>query len=183
MGKKIIQSNIEKYGLIFRLIEPGDAAFILKLRSDPSLARFISKTSNSLNDQINWINNYKTREAEGKEYYFVTTTLDGQSLGTSRLSELEGDCFELGSWLFSREAPQGASILADIVTKEIGFDMLDFNFCKFNVRKENKSVLKYHLNFSPIIVDENDLDVYFNLSKENFYKNKNKFLKFYSNGN
>ena len=177
------ENNIERYGLKLRLIEPDDAHFVLKLRTDPVLSRFLSKTDGSLKNQVDWIERYKERELLGEEYYFVVMNSQNESLGTTRLSELSGDCFELGSWLFSRDSPQGSSIIADVITKEIGFDTLGFDMCKFNVRKNNRSVLKYHLNFLPKVVDETDLDIFFTLSKENFNINKLKFLKFYNHGN
>ncbi|WP_316737882.1 GNAT family N-acetyltransferase [Pedobacter aquatilis] len=183
MNNQLFKNIIARYGLRLRLIEPDDASFVLELRNDQTLSRFLSKTSNNLQDQVNWIKSYKEREMQGKEYYFIASDNDDKLLGTTRISELDGCCFELGSWLFSRDAQDGAAIIADIITREIGFDTLGFNCCKFNVRKENKSVLKYHLNFGPSIVDETDIDTFFKLDKENFNKNKYKFLKFYTNGN
>lgn len=176
-------NNIERYNLKLTTVDVTDAKFILELRTDPLLARYLSTTGAKIEDQIDWIRNYKIRETQGLEYYFLTRDAQGNALGTTRLSELGGECFELGSWLFSRNAPQGAAILADIITKEIGFEMLGFDCCKFNVRKENKSVLKYHKNYLPKIIGETDLDIFFKLDKSSFNQHKNKFLKFYNNGN
>jgi len=177
MKNKLDFSQIDRYGITLRLVEENDAEFILQLRNDSILNKHLSPTSNIIDDQINWILKYKVREAKGLEYYFITIGPNGEKWGTTRLSELEGDCFELGSWLFSKQAPQGVSIKADILTKEIGFDLLNFESCKFNVRKANKSVLKYHMNFRPTIVDESEIDIFFNLSKENFIEAKKRFIK------
>jgi len=175
----LLINSIERYGIKLRFVEVEDAEFILSLRNDERLGKFLSKTSNDLSDQVNWIKKYKEREKLGEEFYFVVEDLAGIKYGVTRISELkEGSAFELGSWLFSRASPSGMAIKADIIAKEIGFDQLGFNLCKFNVRKENTSVLNYHLRYMPIKVDETDLDTFFNLSKENFNNGKKRFLKF-----
>lgn len=180
MDKRI--QHIERYGVVLRLVEPKDAKFILKLRNDEQRSKHLSKTSNNINDQINWINEYKKREALGEEYYFVAVDEQDNPLGTTRLSELNGASFELGSWLFSKDSPVEVAIKADIITKEIGFDWLNFESCKFNVRKENKKVLNYHKHYSPEFVKEDDLNIFFLLNKENFNKVKDKFIKMLSYG-
>lgn len=177
MQNKLPFNHIDRYGLTLRLVEPEDSEFILALRNDESLGRYISATSLKLEDQVNWIKQYKIRESQGLEYYFITLGPNGERWGTTRLSELNGDCFELGSWLFSSEAPFGVAIKADIITKEIGFDTLNFNACKFNVRKENKSVLKYHSHYHPTIINEDEVDICFKLSAEGFRKVKTRFIK------
>jgi len=166
---------IERYGITLRLVDETDSEFIVKVRTE--LGHHISPTSDNIEDQKRWIRDYKIREENGLEYYFITVGPKNERWGTTRLSELDGDCFELGSWIFSKDAPQGVSIKADIITKEIGFDLLGFKCCKFDVRKQNKSVLKYHLNFNPVIVHENDLNFYFNLSESEFSITKKRFLK------
>lgn len=175
----LLKTGIERYGIKFRFVEVEDAEFILGLRNDARLGKFLSKTSNALSDQENWIEKYKEREKLDEEFYFVVEDLTRTRYGVTRISELkEGTAFELGSWLFSRESPSGMAIKADIIAKEIGFDQLGFKTCKFNVRRENTSVLNYHLRYLPTIVEETDLDIFFNLSKENFNTGKKRFLKF-----
>ena len=63
--------EIKKYDIEVRLVNENDASFILGLRTDPRLERFISETSSKLEHQTKWIENYKLREKEGKEYYFI----------------------------------------------------------------------------------------------------------------
>ena len=176
MHKENSISIIDRYGIRLRPVDINDAEFIIKLRNNVAINKHISPTSDKLSDQIEWIKGYKEREKKGLEYYFLTE-VNGERFGTTRLSELNNEIFELGSWVFSKESPSGVSIKADILTKEVGFDYLGFEFCKFNVRKANTNVLKYHLHYNPIIVDEDELNIYFNLSKTSFNINKTRFLK------
>lgn len=177
MEIKLDFDSITRYGLTLRLVDENDALFIHKLRTDPALGQHLSTTSSDPEDQVRWIRRYKERESDGLEYYFISAAQNGERWGTTRLSEISSSSFELGSWLFDRNAPSGTAIKADIITKEIGFEMLGVKNCTFNVRKENKSVLKYHLLFNPIVVDEDELNIFFMLKLEDFVKSKNRFIK------
>ena len=67
---------VTRYGLNFRFVVESDAEFILDLRTHKKLARYISYTDNSLENQINWIKRYKEREAAGLEYYILFESFD-----------------------------------------------------------------------------------------------------------
>jgi hypothetical protein len=167
-----------KYGSLFRLVGPDDAPFIYKLRTDPLLCRFVSPVEGSVNDQKQWIIDYKSREATGEEFYILSIDqISGNGMGVNRLYNLNGNSFELGSWLYMPNEDISKSILGDIFTKETGYENLDLDFCTFNVRKANKSVLRYHQGYLPEIMGEDDLNIYFRLSRVNFNKNKLKYLK------
>ena len=174
-----MDKKISKYNLTLRLAELQDADFICQLRVDPVLSKNISKTPGTLADQVRWLEEYKKREQIQAEYYFITEDLDGKKWGTTRIYNLGDDHFTLGSWVFLRDAPHGYSIKADILTKEIGFDLLQYPNCYFDVRKDNKTVIKYHRLFHPEIIKEDALNLYFSLSKENFENNKSKILNLF----
>jgi RimJ/RimL family protein N-acetyltransferase len=167
---------INKYGIYLRPVEVEDAEFILSLRNNPKLNAYISSTSSSLQLQKNWIESYKLREEEKIEYYFICQDSLKERWGTTRIYNFDSDSFELGSWIF-KENNNNRSIIADILTKEFAFEKLGFEFCTFNVMKQNRSVLRYHSKYQPDIISEDDLNVFFKLSKFNFLKHKEKFIK------
>lgn len=167
--------NIDKYGITLRLVEEEDAAFIVALRTDEKLSRFLSLTSNDVEAQKEWIRKYKIREQQGQEYYFVAM-YQGQVYGTTRIYNIEPNCFEVGSWLFSNNTPSGVSILADIIAREYAFEKLNTDICKFEVRKNNLSVVKYHKGYKPTLVRETDQDYFFTLERKTFETYKNKLL-------
>ena len=160
--------EINKYNLRLRLVELQDADFILNLRTNQKLNQYLSNTSLELSDQIKWIEQYKIRELKGIEYYFLAIDEDDIKLGTTRIYNIENNCFEIGSWLFSEIAPLGTSIKADLMAREFGFESLGLEYCKFEVRKANIKVLKYHYKFNPEIIGEDDSNIYFKLSKNDF---------------
>lgn len=173
--------SFNKYGITLRPVEVSDAEFILELRTKPSLNKFISHTSHELSSQINWIKNYKVREESDLEFYFIAEDYEGKRFGTIRLYNFDEKSFEIGSWIFDCGSPIGMAVKAQFIGFEIGFDFLNADYCRLEIRKKNTSVLKYMNDFKTTIVNEDDLNFYFVLTKENFYKRKNK-LAFILNG-
>ncbi len=168
-----------KYEITLELVSLQDAPFIVKLRTDPSTNTFISPTSDNIEIQKEWIERYKERENKNQEFYFITYDKSGNKWGTTRLYNFREDKFELGSWIFLKDSPFGVAIKADILTREIAFEELKFKTCCFEVRKGNLSVTKYHKTYGPTIIGEDDLNYYFELTKDNFNLNKNKILKLF----
>jgi len=171
-------SPIHKYGIVLRLIEQDDAEFILKLRTDPVLNQYLSYTKPNVSDQIRWIKNYKNKEELGLEYYFIVQDQEENKFGTIRLYNFDEKSFELGSWLFLKNSPFAMAVKAHFIGFEIGFEILNIDHCKTEVRKKNISVIRYMDNFNPIIIHEDNLNVNFLLSKENFYKRKHELTIF-----
>lgn len=164
--------KIEKYGIVLRTVDTSDAEFILSLRTNPELNQFISYTDPDLNNQIKWIENYKKRESERKELYFVAEDKKGRRYGTIRLYNFDEKSFEIGSWLFLHEAPMGMAVKAHFIGYEIGFEVFKFDYCRFDIRKKNQKVLKYMEDFETNLVGEDELNYYFNLTREKFYKRR-----------
>jgi RimJ/RimL family protein N-acetyltransferase len=171
--------QFEKYGLTFRLVESGDAPFIVNLRLNEKLARFLSKTSPHVSDQQNWIKAYKIREDKLAEFYFITLDESGNRIGLSRIYNMlpQISSFEIGSWLYSEAASIRAPILGDLAVRDYGFEVLNFQNCHFEVRKANLSVVRYHQNFSPELTREDDLNYYFKLSYKSYLIQRSKLLK------
>ena len=53
--------RFNKYGLSFRPVEVSDAQFILELRTDENLGKYITKTDNGIDRQRLWITEYKKK--------------------------------------------------------------------------------------------------------------------------
>lgn len=164
------KKNIKAKGILLRLAEIEDAKFILKLRTDSKLNKFISYTDNNILQQIDWLKNYKNRELKESEYYFIIENENKEKFGTYRIYNLEKKSFTIGSWLCEHNAPQNIAIKADILCKDFGFNVLNFDICKFDVRKKNKKVIQYHKLFNPELIGEDDLNYYYKLDKNKFNK-------------
>jgi UDP-2-acetamido-3-amino-2,3-dideoxy-glucuronate N-acetyltransferase len=173
--------RIEKYGIVLRAVEVEDAEFILRLRTDSQLSRYISKTDPHIDVQVRWIENYKRREAAGLEYYYITEDQKGNRYGTIRIYNFDDKSFEIGSWLFLPKSPLGMAIKAQFIGFELGFEKLKAEFCRLEVRKKNTAVLRYLEDFEKVLVREDDLNYYFTLSKEKFFQRRSEIPFFNSN--
>ena len=96
-----------------------------------------------------------------------------------RIYDIEDDQFTIGSWLFSPDAPVGSAILADIITREIAFDLMPNKNLRFDVRSGNINVLKYQCTYKPTVLKETLENVFFELSKDNFEKYKKLYLRMF----
>ncbi len=67
--------TFEKYGLSLRFVNEGDAEFIIKLRTDPKLGRFIHPTSPDVELQKKWIREYKDFESNEPFEYAIASAL------------------------------------------------------------------------------------------------------------
>ena len=90
--------QLKKYGIEVRLVNEDDTQFILSLRADKWLTRFIHQTDDDEQKQREWIRKYKEREKAGKEYYFIYSK-DGVPFGLNRIYSIHNGSFTSGSWL------------------------------------------------------------------------------------
>lgn len=170
--------TIEKYGLKARFVVENDAEFIVKLRTDETLSKFIHFTDNDIEKQKEWIRNYKFREALGQEYYFIFF-YNGEPIGLERIYNITQDAFTHGSLVFSPDSPIGSSVKADIITREVGFSILDKKTNLFDVSKGNNGVITYHQRYKPIKISEDEESYHYSLSKENFDYYKSVYMKIF----
>ena len=168
MNKLPANFTLNRYGLHIRFVQESDAAFILRLRTNEKLSRFINATSADVSQQIAWTRNYKTREAAGTDYYFIFEKNIGTPVGVCRIYDVEEGKFTTGSWLFAPEAPVGASILADIITREIAWELWPEALQYFDVKKDNTTVNKYHTTFKAEIIREDAENYFYICTRENF---------------
>ena len=169
---------IVAFGITLRLVEKSDSKFILALRTDTILGRNISWTSSSIEEQNNWIEKYKKREADHKEFYFIFEDSNNKSWGTIRLYNFTKDSFTIGSWICLPDNKEKIAVKAWLLSVAFGFEKLNFKVCMFDVRKKNLSVLYYAYLYHPELISEDKLNYYFSLDKNTFYENRQKVISF-----
>lgn len=177
MEKKLPSDfTYDKYGIHARFVTEDDAEFILALRTNLKLSRFIHSTDNDVEKQKQWIRDYKLRENSGKEYYFVYDDM-GENIGVNRIYNICDSCCTGGSWVCRPDVDSSKSIATILCVKDIIFDILDFPMEVFDVRKENKQVQKFHTMLGATIVGDTENDILFELSRDNYYKKRERILK------
>ena len=65
-----------------------------------------------------------------------------------------------------------------IILKEILFDVLEKEEDRFDVRKDNKKVIRMHKLFGSTLVNKDDIDCFGVLTKYDFSANKCKMLNY-----
>jgi RimJ/RimL family protein N-acetyltransferase len=160
-----------------RLVEVDDAAFILGLRLDPRLSRFLSPTPPSIESQRRWLADYKDRERQGNEYYFIIESKERQPCGTVRLYDFRGDSFSWGSWVIRPGSPPWISVESALLVYRCGFEELGFAESHFEVCKDNARVVAFHRRFGAQVVCEDDRHYYFRFLKASFFAVRERYEK------
>lgn len=167
--------TIEKYGLKARLVNESDSEFILNLRTDKELSKFIHHTDEDIQKHLSWLAEYKQREKEGRDYYFIYFK-DDNPVGVNRIYNIHEYYGTSGSWLCSKKYDSSTTLSTYFLLREIVFKILQLDLLIYDVRKENKKVWKFHKMLGAQIIGESEIDYYFAMNKENYYDRLNKVL-------
>ena len=163
--------TLNKYGLFVRLVNENDSEFIMSLRNNPKLSRFIHSTDNDVEKQKEWIRNYKIREKDGLDYYFIYYN-ENTPIGLNRIYDIHETWATGGSWLCVPGLDTQQSIATSIINRDIMFELLGLAEDRFDVRKGNKHVIKMHKMFGAEITSENEIDWFFTLKSEIYFQKR-----------
>ena len=169
-------SRIDGVQLSLRLVLPEDAAYIHGLRTDPTYNGHLSTVTGTVEDQRDWIESYKTREAYGSEYYFVIERKDGLRCGVVRLYGIEDDQFTWGSWILDQNKPRKAALESAILSFGVGFDALELNMANVDVRVENTHAEAFYRRLGMTETHRTDQDIFFVYSREQFDASKDTYI-------
>lgn len=147
-----------------RLVEESDAEFILKLRLDEKYNQFLSSVSPDLQSQKDWIKKYKNDEKIKKQFYFIIERLDNTPCGTVRVYDLKEDSFCWGSWILNEDKTQYAALESAFLVYKFGFEMLGYKKSHFDVMKENKKVISFHIKMGAKEIGADECNRYFEIT-------------------
>ena len=115
-----------------REVELDDASFILALRCDEKKARFLHKTENNLEKQIEYLKRYKTLD---NEWYFIIENKQHEPLGTIRIYNVQDNRYTPGSWLMKDGCSLAETFEGMLLADQTAFEVLGFEKGFFDVRK------------------------------------------------
>lgn len=180
-------AKIEGRYINLREAEVSDSAFILSLRTDSKKSKYIHKTPNDLQKQIEYMQHYK---AQDDEWYFIVEDKQGKSLGTNRIgryplwdsSFLEKDGMGVlspASWLMADFANPLESLESDLLIKDFFFENFPYKIAVQTIHKDNVRVLKYHQSWGSKIIGYYEPQEHYllHLMKGDFYTYKDKFSR------
>lgn len=74
--------------------------------------------------------------------------------------------------------PNTTAIESALLIYEFGFGQLGYKKAHFDVRKGNERVIAFHQRFGARIVNEDELNYYFNYTFEEYLKIKEKYRRY-----
>ena len=122
-----------------------DAAFIVELRSDPLLNRYLHEISPRVDDQVVWLERYFARP---DDYYFIVEDADsGERHGTIGIYDVETELAsaEWGRWILKRGSM--AALESAWLVYEAGFAKLGLAILSSRTLVENPRVASFHDGF------------------------------------
>lgn len=172
VGRELLSSVVTGRSVKLRMVKVSDAEFIYRLRNRDYVTEFLQPPK-SCNKQRKWIREYKNREAQGADYYFIVLTAHGSPVGTVRLYNVTADAFEWGSWVLARERDKSVVEESIILSLWVGFELLKKSRCVLSVKKNNIRGLTVYerAGFSKVYDDGQDFQLC--LAMEDFLR-KNK---------
>jgi RimJ/RimL family protein N-acetyltransferase len=139
-----MRHNIVIDGLAFRLrpIDDSDATFVINLRSDPGLSRFMHATPLSIENQLSWQAHYYERP--GDWYFVLERRCNRRPEGLVSLydHDTQQRCAEWGRWIL-RPNSLGAVESAWLIYR-CAFEQLNLSEVYCRTVADNQSVVSFH---------------------------------------
>lgn len=164
----IISNPLEGKIINLRLVSIEDAEFILCLRNNPHLNHYISCTNITVEGQKNWLREYKSRENQGQEMYFIIENKMHQPVGTVRIYKINQEKKECiwGSFIFDLSRPENSSSEAIFLSVDYIFNQLKLDKIKLDVRKENSKAIHIYEKCGFKRVSEDELNYFYEMKRE-----------------
>jgi RimJ/RimL family protein N-acetyltransferase len=123
----------------------GDAEFILSLRTDPTLSKYLNPTSSDLTLQRQWI---KNQQHQNNDYYYVINyKFKKRRVGLIGLYDGTAWDAQLGRWICLDPVCALESLL---LVYKFAFTLQSRGLVYLRVVKENLPVISLHKNFGAV---------------------------------
>jgi RimJ/RimL family protein N-acetyltransferase len=175
----VYKDEIQGKNIFFRSVNVDDAEFILSLRLDGSLNKFINKVPPSIEQQKSWINKQRNREGD---YYFLIQDKDRNAIGTISVYDInfEKKTFNWGRWILKPNAPIYAMIESTLLVYHYAFKTLELCKALSDVRLGNYKVINFHLSYGSKIYKIDEQNAYYTFESSQFQYLINKYKGFYN---
>lgn len=169
-------ARVEGPNIALRLITPDDAAYVHDLRLNPAYNQHLSEVRGTAEDQRRWIADYKSREAEGREFYYVIERKDGQPCGVVRLYDLDADSFTWGSWILDATKPPKAALESAVLSFGLGFEALGRSIAKIDVRVGNEHAQAFYRRMGMTQTHQTETDIFFTYPRTRFQADRDSYM-------
>lgn len=139
--------RLESENLILELVDYNDINFILEIRQNHRHKKNLGKTVSTYKEQKEWLESYKKREKEGKDYYFKVKDRKENRIGLIRVYNIKQKSFEQGSLVLKEGLPANTILELLKLVYNFGFNTLEKENCIIRVKKINKVGNRFHKNY------------------------------------
>ena len=168
----VYENVIEGKYILLRSVVEEDAAFILRIRNDEKMNRFVNYVGNNMEKELQWIKEQRARE--GDYFFSIIGKSKNEMLGNIAIYNIdtENKRAELGRWV--SYAASMVNIEAVILSHDLAFDFAGVDCVYTNTLQENRKVVNFWKHFGGL--GESDKEVgnrvfYYNqVSKEEYKK-------------
>lgn len=177
MNKLPENFTLNRYGIDVRLVNIEDAGFILSLRTSKRGQR-LNKTDNDLMKQIEWMKEYKEREAMGLDYYFIHY-YQGKPVGVNRIYNIdyEKKSCVTGSWVIKEGTDYDISIKTLLILREIIFELMNAEISFGDTRKNNRPMVRLYKMLGIEMIGETEDEYLYRSIKSKYLYGQEKIKK------
>ena len=158
-----------------------DVNFILKLRTDKVLSKYLNYTENNKKKQLQWLKEYFRRRKKKDEFYFIFQTKDRltfKNLGFARIIKINNNTFHFGGWILKKNTKSWIALECCLSIYEYAFNYLNYKKCHLWINLKNLNVIKFHKSLGAKFLKKDDKQIFLNFILKDYKKLKKKF-KFY----
>jgi RimJ/RimL family protein N-acetyltransferase len=158
------QMILGKYSNL-RIASEKDAQFILDLRLNPALNKYIGKTDPSLVKQKEWITNARFRN---DDFHFIIENKKNEPCGTIAVYGINyaDSIAEWGRWITKPNAPIAVTLESAILVQYFAFKKLHLKSLHGGTNKSNWQVVNFHKSYAQD-VSTDDQSIYFYFEEQN----------------
>jgi RimJ/RimL family protein N-acetyltransferase len=160
-----------------RTATEDDAQFILDLRLNPDLNKFLSKTDPSVEKQKEWL---RAKMDQENDYHMIVEGLNGEPLAVVAIYDIDpvDKTFQWGRWIVKPGAPKYTALESALLCHEVAFHHLGLNKSIATPYWENERCVSFLRRFGSTTVREGPVGPVFEITKEDFKSIREKHRNF-----
>jgi RimJ/RimL family protein N-acetyltransferase len=160
-----------------RTAEEDDAGFILTLRLDPDLSKYIGSTDASIEKQRHWL---RQKIHQENDYHMIIEANDASLLGVIALYHIdfEKKTFEWGRWIVKPAAPPYTALESALLCYILGFEILNLEKAVLGVMNDNVRTISFHKKFGATLVRQDSEAVWFEYTVKDFDAAKKRYSRY-----
>jgi RimJ/RimL family protein N-acetyltransferase len=167
---------IGKY-VTLKPVDETDSEFIIKLRNDDFISRYLPKIPDDLNGQKNWIR--KQRAREGEYYFVICDRPEDRRIGTLSIYDIRGSEAETG-----RAASLGTALQnteAVLLLYDFAFHLLNLNRTRIAIIPGNENVIAMNRRLGYVRYPSGDKEgmICYILERTAYFQNTERIRRFY----